>query len=156
MSIAKKIAKFLQTEQVSYQHLEHPVAYTASEIAGQQHVPGSQFVKSVIVKADNNYVMCVLPAIHLVDFDKLKKLLKAKDVQIASEEELSTLFPDYELGAEPPFGNLYGLPMFVDRYLEGNEEIIFNAGTHTDTIRMHFLDFKKLTNPTVCNLGSHI
>jgi Ala-tRNA(Pro) deacylase len=156
MSISTKVKEYLDREHVGYQILQHSLAYTAMEIAGAQHVPGKQLIKSVIVKADGNFFMCVLPAIHLIDFDKLKKITGAKDIQLAKEREISELFPDYEMGAEPPFGQLYSLRVFVDKMLEENEEIVFNAGTHTDMIKIKFKDFIRLTKPTIADFGTHI
>ena len=156
MNASSKIKGYLEKEKIGYQLLEHDVAYSAMEIAGAQHIPGRQFVKSVIVNADGKFVMCVLPAIHLVDLDKLKKVLKAKEVHLANEKEIAKLFPDYEVGAEPPFGELYGLKVFLDKILEENEEIAFNAGTHTDIIKIKFRDFMRLAKPIVAEFGTHI
>lgn len=156
MTISTTVKKFLDKEQVKYDVAEHPLAYTASEVAGAQHIPGKKMIKSVIVKADGAFIMCVLPAIHMVDFAKLKKALGTKNVQLADEEEIATLFPDYDVGAEPPFGQLYGLRVVVDGILEEDEEIVFNAGTHTDVIKMKFSDFKRIVKPTLSNIGSHI
>jgi Ala-tRNA(Pro) deacylase len=156
MTISPKIKNFLDKEKVKYEIAEHPLAYTASEVAGAQHVPGKKMIKSVIVKADSDFVMCVLPAIHRVDFAKLKKVLGSSKIELADEEEIATLFPDYDVGAEPPFGQLYGLKVIADSILEEDEEIIFNAGTHTDVVKMKFADFKRIVNPTLANIGSHI
>jgi Ala-tRNA(Pro) deacylase len=156
MTISPKIKQFLEKENIKYEIAEHPLAYTASEVAGLQHVPGKKMVKSVIVKSDGNFVMCVLPVIHRVDFAKLKKATGAKTVELADEEEIASLFPDYDVGAEPPFGQLYGLSVIADIILEEDEEIIFNAGTHTDVVKMKFSDYKKIVKPTLANIGSHI
>ena len=156
MSISPKVKKFLDEEKVKYEISEHPLAYTASEVAGVQHIPGKKMVKSVIVKSGKDFIMCVLPAIHLVDFSKLKKALNSKDLVLADEEEIATLFPDYDVGAEPPFGQLYGLKVVADNILDEDEEIVFNAGTHTDVVKMKFSDFKKIVKPTLASIGSHI
>ena len=156
MAIATKVKKFLDKEHIGYQILEHSLAYTAMEIAGTQHVPGKQMIKSVIVKADGKFIMCVLPAIHLVDFKKLKKITKAKELDLAQETEVGKLFPEFELGAEPPFGQLYGLTVYVDKMLQENDEIVFNAGTHTDMVKMKYQDFLRLTKPIVADFGTHI
>jgi len=156
MTIAKKLKAYLDNEKINYQILEHSLAYTAMEIAGSQHIPGRQVIKSVIVKADNTLVMCVLPAIHYIDLYKLKDLLKAKNVELASEEDLAKQFPEFEVGAEPPFGNLYNLPVYADKVLEVDEDIVFNAGTHTDMIKMKWKDYQRLANPKMVDLGIHI
>jgi Ala-tRNA(Pro) deacylase len=100
--------------------------------------------------------MCVLPAIHLIDFEKLKKATGDSNPILADEEEISKLFPDYDVGAEPPFGHLYGLKVYADKALEEDEEIVFNAGSHTDVIKMKFADYKRLANPVIANIGTHI
>ncbi len=156
MTASKKIIQFLDENNIKYEVLEHAAAYTAQEIAGKQHVPGRQVIKSVIVKIDGKVVMCVLPAIHLVDFDSFKHLTDASDVRLATEEEIAEIFPDYEVGAEPPFGHLYGLDVYVDKFLERDDEIAFNAGTHTDMIKMKCTDFMKLANPIIAEFGVHI
>lgn len=156
MTISKKIKSYLEKEKVSFEIAEHPLAYTASEIAQSQHVPGKHMVKVVIVKDGGKFLMCVLPSTELIDFAKLERVLGTKSVVLANESELGKLFPDYEVGAEPPFGHLYGLGVIADKALEEISEIVFNAGTHTDVIKMNFSDYKKLANPKVADIGTHI
>lgn len=156
MPISPKIKEYLEKEGISYEIAKHTLAYTASEIAGTQHVPGKQMIKSVIVKNNGDFFMCVLPAIHLVDFEKLKIVIGSDDLQLADENEISSIFPDYEAGAEPPFGHLYNLKVYVDKILEEDKDIVFNAGTHTDVIKMAFADFQRLANPTIAEIGTHI
>jgi len=156
MAISTKIREYLEKEGVQFEVAEHPLAYTATEVAGSQHVPGKQMVKSVIVKIDGDFLMCVLPAIHLVDFEKLKTIVGTQDIKLADERDLKNLFPDFELGAEPPFGHLYGLKVYADKLLEEDEEIVFNAGTHTDVVKISYDDFKRLVNPTIAEIGTHI
>lgn len=156
MTISSKIKSFLDNSKVGYQILEHPVAYTALEVAGSQHIPGRQVAKCVIVNADGEFWMCVLPSIHFIDFDKLKAFTGAKELRLANEAELSRLFPDVELGAEPPFGHLYGLKVIIDKALEEDETIAFNAGTHTDMIQMKFDDFQRLSHCISGEIGVHI
>jgi Ala-tRNA(Pro) deacylase len=156
MAISSKVKNYLEKEKVPYEIAEHPLAYTASTIAGAQHVPGKQMVKSVIVKDKGGFLMCVLPAIHLIDFKKLSKACGVDKVVLADEDELAKIFPDYEIGAEPPFGHLYGLRVFADNILQNHEEIVFNAGTHTDVIKMKFSDFVRLVKPTIADIGTHI
>lgn len=156
MSASQKIKDYLEKERVGYQVLEHSAAYTAMEIAGSQHIPGREVIKPVIVKTEGQYIMCVLPAIHYLDMEKFKILLNAKEIRLANEEELNKLFPDFEVGAEPPFGNLYGLIVYADKMLEEVDDIVFNAGTHTDMIKIKFRDFLRLTNPILAEIGVHI
>ena len=156
MSISQKIKSYLDKEKVKYQVLEHPLAYTAMEIAGSQHVPGREVIKSVIVKANGQFIMCILPAIHYLDLDKLKVYTGIKDVKMASESEIAKLFHEYEVGAEPPFGHLYGLKIVIDQILQDDDEVVFNAGTHTDMIRMKLADFIRLAKPTFADIGVHI
>ncbi|NGX43562.1 MAG: Proline--tRNA ligase [Chlamydiae bacterium] len=156
MAVSPKIKEYLEKEGVAFEISEHPLAYTASEIAGSQHIAGKQMVKSVIVKNNGDFFMCVLPAIHLVDFEKLKSIAGMDELKLADEDEIAKLFPEYEIGAEPPFGHLYGLKVYADKVLEGDEEIVFNAGTHTDVVKMKFVDFKRLANPTIADIGTHI
>ncbi len=156
MSSSTKIKEYLDRENVSFEALEHSLAYTAMEVAGSKHIPGKQMAKTVIVKIDGQFIMCVLPATHNIDFDKLKAVCGAKEVQLAKEKEIAQLFPGYDIGAEPPFGNLFGLKVIVDKNLEENQIIAFNAGTHTDLCKVKYKDFLRLVNPTVADIGTHI
>jgi Ala-tRNA(Pro) deacylase len=156
MTISKKLKDYLDNEKVSYKTLHHPEAYTAMEIAGAQHLPGKQVAKAIIVKADGKYLMCVLPSTYNVDFEKFKKLAKAKAVQLVSEDEIVRLFPGYEVGAQPPFGHLHGLTVFVEKHLDENDEIAINAGTHTDLVKIKWKDFVRLAKPIIGDFGKHI
>jgi len=110
--------------------------------------------KTVMVKADNQFVMTVLPASAKVDFPVLRETLQAKELRLAKEAEFESLFPDSEVGAMPPFGNLYGLPMYADESLAGDRAILFNAGTHRDAIRMSYPDFARLAEPQICSFAA--
>ena len=157
MTISPKLKKLLDSEHIQYEILQHSQAFTAQEIAGAQHVPGKMMVKSVIVKFDGQNVMCVLPAIHMLDFDKFREMTGADDAVLCSEEEIAQLFPDYEIGAEPPFGNLYGMEVYIDKMLQEEEELYFNAGTHTDIVKMNYEDYLKLVQPKdIADLGRQI
>ena len=156
MGISTKLRDLLTQSNVSFEVMQHTTAFTAQEVASAQHVAGQEAIKSVIVKVDGRCVMCVLPAIQLVDLQKLKHAVKGKDAQLASEGDLSKLFPDYELGAEPPFGNLYGLDVYADKSLRDNDTVVFNAGTHTDTVRIKFDDFVRLAKPHLVDIGKHV
>ncbi len=156
MAISSKLKAYLDKENIHYEIAKHPLAYTASEIAGSRHIPGKKMVKSVIIKSKGAFVMCVLPAIHFVDFEKLKAVLGSNELELAEEKEITALFPDYDVGAEPPFGHLYGLKVYADLALESDKEIFFSAGTHTDVVKIDYADYKKLAKPIVADIGSHI
>lgn len=156
MAVSKKLKQFLDEKQVNYEEMQHATAYTAQEIAGAQHVPGQEAVKSVIVKSNGSFTMCVLPAVRMVDLEKFKAATDVSDAELAAEEDLAQLFPDYELGAEPPFGNLYGLKVVADTSLDDNDSVVFNAGTHTDTIRLTLEDFKQLSEAQMADIGKPI
>lgn len=156
MAASQEVIDFLQKEKVAFELLEHPAAYTAQEIAGKQHISGEKVVKSVIVKVDGRMLMCILPAIHMVDFDSLKRLTGASDISLASEAEVAKFFPEYEVGAEPPFGHLHGMEVYVDKFLENDDEIVFNAGTHTDMVKIKYSDYISLVNPVVAEFCTHI
>jgi Ala-tRNA(Pro) deacylase len=156
MPILTKLREFLDANKVTYSVHSHPTAYTAQEIAALQHVSGRQLVKVVMVKAGGNFVMLALPAERRVDFDRVKAVLGVKDVRLAEESEFRDLFPGSEVGAMPPFGNLYGLPVYVDRSLEKQPEIIFNGGTHTLTAKMTFRDYVGLVQPVMAEFTVHV
>jgi Ala-tRNA(Pro) deacylase len=156
MAISPKLKTFLDKEKISYEVLHHSTAFTAQEVAGAQHIPGKQAIKSVIVKADGKFVMVVLPAIHMLDLKKFKESTHAKEAVLATEGDIAKLFPDYEVGAEPPFGQLYGLDVYADQDLDPNLSVIFNAGTHTDTVRIKYADYLRVVKPKVVKVGKHI
>lgn len=153
MPILTQLREFLDGNKVKYVAMTHAPAYTAQEIAAAQHVPGKEFAKVVIAKTGPRYVMAVLGAPQRVDLDKLAQRLPEKRATLATENEFKGLFPQCEPGAMPPFGNLFGLDVFVDRDLERDEEIVFQAGTHRDTVRMAYVDFVRLVRPTVAQLA---
>jgi len=156
MAIPKKVQEYLKKEKVGYQPIEHSKLFTAAEIAGDQHIPGKKMVKTVIVKADKDFIMCLVAATHHLDLNKFKKIVKAKEVRLATEEEMKTLFPECEVGSEPPFGKLYNLNVFADSTLEQDDEVAFNAGSHTDLIKMRFEEFQRVINPKFVEMGVHI
>ena len=147
MSIPKHISEFLDSQHISYQHCIHPPAYTAQGIAHAQHISGKEIAKVVIVVADTKMVMAVLPGSHRIDLDLLKRLLNAEAIRLATENEFRDLFPDCELGGMPPFGNLYHLEVWTDESLRAHPNIVFNAGSHAETIQMSLSDFEQLVHP---------
>jgi len=144
---SKKLKSFLDENKVKYISIQHSSAYTAQEIAAIAHIPGKDLAKTVIIKIDGKMAMAVLPASYKVSFDNLKDTLGAKEVRLAYEQEFIDKFPDCEVGAMPPFGNIYGMDVYVAESLAEDEEIAFNACNHTELIKMSFSDFEKLVKP---------
>ena len=145
----RKLIEFLNSNKIKYVVISHSKAYTSQEIAGAAHIPGKELAKTVMVKTDGKMTMAVLPASYKVNFDSLKEVAKARKVELASEQEFADMFPECEVGAMPPFGNLYGMEVFVAATLAEDEEIVFNAGSHTELIRMSYKDFERLVKPKV-------
>ena len=151
-----QVIKFLKKSGVKYEVTKHKPAFSAQEMAAVEHEPGKYVAKPVIVKADGKYVMCVLSACYKIDMRALKKQLGAKKVSLAEEKDMEKLFDDCDLGAEPPFGNLYDLPTVIDKALEKDDHITFQAGTHEKAIRMSMDDYRKLVNPQVLEFSYHV
>lgn len=151
-----RVIEFLDNSAVHYEVSEHPAAFTAQQMAAVEHEPGRYVAKPVIVKADGKYLMCVLSACYKIDVAALKNQLGAKSVALAEEKEIGALFDDCELGAEPPFGNLYDLQTIMDKALEKDDHITFQAGTHGRAIRMSMDDYRKLVQPKVLEFSYHV
>ena len=143
------LTDYLDQHKIPYTVITHSPAYTAQGIAGLTHISGKELAKTVMVKLDGKLVMAVLPANFHVDLASLRRALKAKTVELAAEEDFSQRFAECETGAMPPFGNLYGLPVFADENLARDQEIVFNAGSHTEVIKLAFEDFERLVKPKV-------
>ena len=156
MDCKAKLEKYFRDNQVEFRAMTHRTAYTAQEVAAAQDVKGIQVAKVTMVKADAKIVMLVLPASHRIDFPKLKKTLGAKETQLAKEEEFSNLFPDCDTGAMPPFGNMYNVPVYVDRALTEDPEIVFQAGSHRDTMKIAYDDYARLAQPSVVEFAVHL
>lgn len=152
MPILKRLKESLDQAKISYEVYNHPQAFTAQEIAARQHMSGREMAKVVILKADSAYVMAVVSANSKVSLRKAQAALGARSVSLATESEFASLFPECEIGAMPPFGNLFGLPVYVDSALEKDETIFFNAGNHQQTVRLRYKDFKELVKPRVVSL----
>lgn len=146
---AKKLKAFLDDNNVKYVTIKHSSAFTSQEIAASAHVCGKEFAKTVIIKIDDIMAMAVLPASYQIDFTHFYEALGTKNVKLASEAEFKYLFPDCEVGAMSPFGNLYNLEVLVAKVLTEDKEIVFNAGTHTELIKMDYEDFERLVQPKV-------
>ena len=147
MSIPRRITEFLDSQGISYEYRVHPPTFTAQKTAQAEHISGKTFAKAVMVVADNRMIMAVVPASHHVDLNRLRQMLAAGEVRLATEHEFMNLFPGCDLGAMPPLGNLYDRDVWVDISLRGAPSITFNAGTHTDTISMKYADFVRLVKP---------
>ena len=148
-----EIGKYLSDRGVDFESHEHPPAYTAQEVAAAEHVSGKIMAKAVLLRDDAGYVMCVLSASHKLDLTKVADIRQSNQIRLADENELAEMFPDVEVGAEPPFGNLYDMPMLVDAHLADHDEIVFQAGSHRRTIRMKFADYASLVQPQVEDLA---
>ncbi|UCE98871.1 MAG: YbaK/EbsC family protein [Planctomycetota bacterium] len=150
------VKEFLDKSKVKYKVTKHKPAFTAQQMAAEVHEPGKFVAKPVVVKVDGEYVMCVLPASYNIDLKALKKQLKAKKVEIAKEKELGKIFGDCELGAQPPFGNLYNLPTIIDKTLDEDDHILFQCGSHEKAIRLSMNDYRKLVEPKVMEFSYHV
>lgn len=146
---AKRLKEYLDSQNVRYISIQHSPAYTAQEVAASSHVSGRDFAKTVIVHIEDKLAMLILPANRKVVLSDLREMLDAENVRLATEREMKELFPDCETGAMPPFGNLYGMEVFVAPSLTADPEIAFNAGTHTEVIKMAYEDFDRLVQPKV-------
>ncbi len=145
----KKLKEFLDSRNIKYEVIRHPEAFTAQGIAATAHIPGREIAKAVMMKLDGRMSMAVLPASYKVDFNMLKEAAGIEKAELASEKEFKDMFPDCEVGAMPPFGNLYGIDIYVAERLAEDENIAFNAGSHTELIRMSYKDFERLVQPKV-------
>lgn len=143
----ERLKSYLDENKVKYVTIKHSSAYTAQEIAALAHIPGKDLAKTVIIKINGKMAMAVLPASYKVSFDDLKETLGMTEVRLAYEQEFIDKFPDCEAGAMPPFGNIYGMEVFVADSLAEDEEIAFNACSHTELIKMKFSDFERLVKP---------
>ena len=148
-----KLEELLDREGVKYVSISHSPAFTAQEIAATAHIPGREVAKTVMVKRDGEMTMAVLPATARVDLAQLKKVTGADGIELAGEDEFESLFPECHAGAMPPFGNLYGLEVWTDKSLAEDEEIAFNAGSHTELVQLAYADFERLVQPKVVSFA---
>ena len=153
MALLACLAEVLKRERVPYLTLRHPPAFTAPELCAVAHIPGRRSAKVVICIADSQPVQAVLPAHYSVDLEALKTLVGCASLRLAREQEIAALYPEFEVGAMPPFGMIHGHRVFVERCFVGEPELVFNAGTHTDSLCMHYGDFADLVHPTVGTFG---
>lgn len=152
----KRLKEFLDSHNIKYVIISHSRAFTAQETATSAHIPGKELAKTVVVKMNGKMAMAVLPASSKVDFDLLKKATGSSKIEIASEKEFKDIFPECEVGAMPPFGNLYGMEVFVAESLTEDKEIAFNAGSHRELVKMAYKDFERLAKPKIMKFSVEI
>jgi Ala-tRNA(Pro) deacylase len=153
MTCRQQLETLFQKRKVRFTITKHTEVYSAQRVAREVGIPGRELAKVVIVAGDGELVMMVLPAPHRLSLAKARKVLKARRVRLAEEEDFADLFPDCELGAMPPFGDLYDLPLYVDRTLTTQREIAFNAGTHDEIMHISFTDYERVARPTIASFG---
>jgi len=150
-----QLKEFLDSQSVKYVTISHSPAYTAQGVAASAHVPGMELAKTVVVRIGDELAMAVLPAPYKVDFELFRGVAGVEKVELAAEEEFQSMFPGCEVGAMPPFGNLYGMKVFAAESLAEDEEIAFNACSHTELIKMSYKDFERLVKPILGRFSSH-
>lgn len=150
----EKLRRFLEDNHVKFVTISHSPAFTAQEIASTVHLPGKELAKTVMVKLDGKLAMAVLPAPDKLSAKRLREVTGAEEVELASEEDFARVFPNCEVGAMPPFGNLWDMPVLVDRKLREDEEIAFNAGSHTELVKLDYADFERLVEPVIADLST--
>ena len=151
-----QVTEYLDQKKIKYQVCSHRPTFTAQQMAAEEHVPGMDVAKPVIIQADGTYYMCVLPACCKVDLEMLRSALGAGEVHLVGEKEMAKLFPDCELGAEPPFGTLFDMPTLMDDTLGKDGFLVCQAGTHEKAIRLSLNDYEKLEKPKVMHFSYHL
>jgi Ala-tRNA(Pro) deacylase len=151
---AQRLKEFLNANKVKYVSVVHSEAYTAQEIAALTHITGKELAKTVIVRKDGRMTMAVLPASHKIEWNLLKEATGADKIELASEKEFKDMFPDCEIGAMPPFGNLYGMEVYAEESLTKDREIAFNAGSLIELVKLSYEDFSRLVKPKVVRFSS--
>ena len=153
MAIPQRIRDYLDSQDVPYEQIHHSQAFTAQETAHSLHISGKRCAKTVVLDGDGKLVMAVIPASSRLNLQEFQAALEVNRLEMLSESELARVFPDCDLGAIPPFGNLYGIDVWVDRTVSDSEEIVICAGTHEDSVRMKYSDFSKLTKPRLARFS---
>jgi Ala-tRNA(Pro) deacylase len=149
------LQSYLDEQGVHYRLSHHPPAFTSQDLAAAEHISGKKVIKPVVVRADGQWFMCALPASYRVDLHELREQLRADDVTLADEHTLSRLFPDCELGAEPPIGKLFGMPTLMDESLVQDDTVTFQAGTHTDSVTMPLAEYRRISGAEIAHFGRH-
>lgn len=153
MQCKERLETYLQEHQVAFETQQHDRAFSAQKIAESEHIPGSMVAKTVMALADNHIIALVLPASYRADFNAVGKALGFRDIRQAYEKEFASIFPDCAVGAMPPFGNLYGIPVYVEKHLTEQETMVFPVGTYTDTMSIKYADFERLVQPKVLSFA---
>ncbi len=152
----QRMKEFLDKNGIHYEVITHPRAYTAAAVGRLTHIPGREVAKVVVIRVNGELSLAVIPSSRHLDVEKLRSALAAKEVLLVCEREFANTFPDCELGAMPPFGTLYGMPVYVDEELAGDDEIAFNAGSHKELVRMAYDDFEQLEHPQVLRIATDV
>jgi Ala-tRNA(Pro) deacylase len=152
----QKLKTFLDDNGIKFVSMQHSAAYTAQEVAALAHIPGEELAKTVMVKIDGVMAMAVVPASHQIDFERLRDVAGAEQVELASEDEFKGFFPACDVGAMPPFGNLYDLPVYCSNALSEDLEIAFSAGSHSELIRLAYADYEQLVQPEIASFSKRI
>ena len=156
MPVLARLESYLQEMKVPFTHSVHALAFTAQQVAEAEHISGRVVAKTVVLVVDGAFALAIVPADCVVDLNELRHAMGASHLRLATEREIQDLFPDCELGAMPPFGNLYGLPVYVESSLAQQRTIAFNAGTHRDMVHMNFGDFRRAVDLVILPLGRRI
>ena len=149
-----KLRKFLDDNDIPYVVITHSQAFTAQQVAASAHISGKDIAKTVMIKVNGEMAMAVLPGTYLIDFSLLKEVIGTDDIRLAGEQEFNELFPDCQNGAMPPFGNLYGMKVYVAKKLAEDHQIAFNAGTHTQLVQLAYKDFERLVKPQILEFSA--
>ena len=147
MAILRSLKRLLDDGQVHYEVHAHPRTFTAKETAAADHVPPSEMAKVVVLRGHDRFLMAVMPASHMLDLERLRETVGDRELTLASEREFADAFPSCEVGAIPPFGQLFGMPLWVDDSLGREKETVFNAGNHQETVHLAYRDFVRLAKP---------
>jgi Ala-tRNA(Pro) deacylase len=147
---------YLDEMNIAYRLSSHGTAYTSQDLAAREHVPGKQVIKPVVVEIDGKDYLCALPATFRIDLQRLREHLHAHQVALVDENRLREIFPDCEVGAEPPIGKMYGMPTLMDESLFNDEQVTFQAGSHTTAVTMTLRDFQRAAQPEVVDFGQHV
>lgn len=147
---------YLDEQGVNYRLSHHEPTFTSQDLAATEHVSGRKVVKPVVIRADGQWIMCALPASHRVDLHELREQLRCSDVILADEQILERLFPECELGAEPPIGKLFGMPTLMDEALVADDTVTFQIGTHCDSVTMPLADYRRIAEAEIAHFGRHV
>ena len=150
-----KLVELLDQRGIPFERTTHSAAYTAQTLAAEEHVSGYRVAKPVVVKGEDGFLMCVVPACAHLDVQTLGRLLRDSGVRLATESEMAAVFPDCELGAEPPIGDIFGMETIMDDSLRGEDYLLFQSGTHTEAVKVRREDYEELAHPRVESIASY-